>query len=151
MLHMRLFLVWLRFAFAVLIVSVLLNCAHTKSNVPESDTSSPEPGIGVTTTPVPDNNADHPRITLQWRTESEADNFGFNVYRADSRDGPFTRINKDIIPGAGTSGTPHEYTYTDFDVVRLKVYYYYLESVSFEGVKQKFSPIISQQVPPGKK
>ena len=152
---MRKYIFCVGVVFTILIVSFFLSCAQTKTGFPEQPNSLPENGEDIQTkaTPLPDgdtNTHDRPRITLNWRTESESDNFGFNIYRSESKDGPFKKINREIIPGAGTSGTPHDYTYTDYDVVRLKIYYYYLESVSFEGEKQKFSPIISQQVPPGK-
>jgi hypothetical protein len=38
------------------------------------------------------------RVLLEWRTNSAADNLGFNVYRVKA--GQRTRVNKEIIPGA---------------------------------------------------
>jgi hypothetical protein len=37
-------------------------------------------------------------VGLQWATESEIDNAGFNPYRAESEDGKYIRINKSLIP-----------------------------------------------------
>lgn len=83
-------------------------------------------------------------ITLIWRTESELDNYGFNIYRSDSEDGPFEKINKEIIPGHGTTNEPHEYKYVDTDCIVGKKYYYYLEEVDLKGYKKKISPVIQQ-------
>ncbi|MGA9827237.1 MAG: hypothetical protein WBQ57_02715, partial [Rhodanobacteraceae bacterium] len=41
--------------------------------------------------------------TAHWTTASEQDNFGFDVYRGNSDNGPFTKLTKDPILGAGTS------------------------------------------------
>jgi hypothetical protein len=84
------------------------------------------------------------KLTLKWSTASEVDNYGFFVHRGDSQDGPFTPRNEKIIPGAGNKDTPSRYVWEDHDVERGKTYYYYLESVSIQGVKEKFSPVTSK-------
>ncbi|AXA36708.1 hypothetical protein BRCON_1931 [Candidatus Sumerlaea chitinivorans] len=83
---------------------------------------------------VPDDSPGQVRI--RWRTESQEDNYGFNIYRAESPDGPYTKINKGIIPGAGTTNIPHDYCYVDRPLPRGKVFYYYIESVSNAGVSE---------------
>jgi hypothetical protein len=94
--------------------------------------------LGDTTSP------DNPRhITLDWRTESEEENYGFNVYKSESEKGPFTKVNKKVIPGAGTTSIAHDYIYKDYAIKKGETYYYYLESVSLSGEKEKFSPVIS--------
>ncbi len=40
-------------------------------------------------------------VQLEWRTVSESDNLGFNVYRAIASDGPRELLNNEILPGAG--------------------------------------------------
>ena len=37
-------------------------------------------------------------IVVRWSTESEVNTAGFNVYRSDSEDGPWTKINSQLIP-----------------------------------------------------
>ena len=79
--------------------------------------------------------------TIRWTTASEVENFGFDVYRATSEDGPFERITAEPIPGAGTSDEPQSYKYVDDTIDPSQGYYYYLESISMQGVRERFSPI----------
>ena len=48
---------------------------------------------------------------VRWSTASEVDNFGFDVYRAEHAEGPFTRITQQPVSGAGTSDEPARYEY----------------------------------------
>ena len=74
-------------------------------------------------------------VVIRWTTESEVDMAGFNVLRSASRAGPFTIINSALIPGAGTSGEKHTYTFTDTASKPGVVSYYRLEEVSLGGVR----------------
>ena len=85
-----------------------------------------------------------PKLTLKWTTASEVDNAGFYVFRGDSKEGPFKLLNEVMIPGAGNSETPSKYVFDDQDVEQGRTYYYYLESISLQGVKEKFSPVMSR-------
>lgn len=85
-----------------------------------------------------------PKLTLSWSTASEVDNYGFLVHRGDQEEGPFKVMTDKVIPGAGTSEVPSKYSWDDFEVTPGKTYYYYLESVSLQGVKEKFSPVVSK-------
>lgn len=85
------------------------------------------------------------KITLKWSTASEVDNYGYFVYRGEEEKGPFKVLNERAIPGAGNSEVPRDYRYEDHDVAFGKSYYYYLESVSTVGVKEKFSPILKRE------
>lgn len=80
------------------------------------------------------------KIIIRWRNESEHDNYGFNIYRGESKDGPFKKINKEIIPGAGTTSSPKEYVYVDQPLEIGDTYYYYIESISFAGEKERITP-----------
>jgi hypothetical protein len=77
------------------------------------------------------------RVFIRWRTESQDDNYGFNIYRSEQADGPYTKINAYIIPGEGSTNIPKDYCYMDKPVPRGKVFYYYIESVSNQGVAEK--------------
>lgn len=72
-------------------------------------------------------------VKLNWRTESERDNYGFYVKRSQSPEGPFERVNEKIIAGHGTTNSPSEYEYVDYDVDFGKTYYYSLYTVSYNG------------------
>ena len=82
---------------------------------------------------------------LRWSTATETDNFGYDVYRGESEDGPFKRLNPDPIPGAGTTDEPSSYEFIDDDIDPYKTYWYYLESISLSGVKERFTPIFRKK------
>lgn len=79
--------------------------------------------------------------TLRWSTASEVDNYGFDIYRADRKEGPFTRINKKPVAGAGTSDLRHEYVYHDETIEAGREYFYFVESISLEGRREAFTPV----------
>lgn len=80
--------------------------------------------------------------TLRWTTASEVENFGFDIYRATSEEGPFERMTEEPLPGAGTVDEPQSYVWVDSDIDPAVDYYYFIESISFGGVREKFSPVI---------
>ncbi len=82
---------------------------------------------------------------LRWTTATEVDNFGYYVYRGESEDGPFERLNPDPIPGAGTSDEPTSYEYVDDDIDLYQTYWYYLESISMSGEKERFTPVFRKK------
>ena len=50
---------------------------------------------------------------IKWSTASEVENFGYDVFRGDKEEGPFTKLNSKIIAGAGTVDEPRYYQYVD--------------------------------------
>ncbi|MFH0792724.1 MAG: hypothetical protein V2A74_01685 [bacterium] len=90
--------------------------------------------------------ADRPKVTVKWQTESEEENFGFNVLRSESQNGPWTVVNEKPIPGAGTTPLPKKYEYIDYGVERGKTYYYKLQDIDFSGRAKDFSPALSKLV-----
>ena len=72
-------------------------------------------------------------VVITWSTESELDNAGFNILRSQSRTGEFTRINPQLIPGAGTTGEKSAYTWTDTSAKPNVLYFYQIEDVSLAG------------------
>jgi hypothetical protein len=77
---------------------------------------------------------------IKWETASELNNFGFDVFRGENEEGPFTRVNENTIPGAGSIDTPRQYEFIDDTIEAEKVYWYYVESISMSGERQKFTP-----------
>ena len=72
-------------------------------------------------------------VIINWTTESELNNAGFNIYRSSSQTKDFHRINTKLIQGAGTTGERSTYQFIDktakFDVA----YYYRIEDVDLLG------------------
>ncbi len=74
------------------------------------------------------------RIILTWQTGTEVDNAGFNLHRAISANGRYTKINDHLIPAAGSSVSGAIYTYIDTNVTAGEIYYYQLEDIDIHGV-----------------
>lgn len=79
--------------------------------------------------------------TLRWTTASEVNNFGYDIYRAENPDGPFERINPQPVPGAGTSDVINRYEYIDAAIDPSLDYYYYIESISINGIRRRFTAV----------
>ena len=80
-------------------------------------------------------------VVIQWTTESEMDNAGFNILRSQTRMGEFKVINAQLIPGAGTTAERNTYTWTDTTAKPNVVYYYQIEDVSFDGERQALATV----------
>lgn len=78
---------------------------------------------------------------IRWATASELDNFGYDVYRGDQVEGPFKRITQLPLPGHGTTDLPHHYEFLDDRIEAGRAYYYYVESISLDGTRERFTPI----------
>ncbi|MBL7136739.1 MAG: T9SS type A sorting domain-containing protein [Candidatus Marinimicrobia bacterium] len=77
------------------------------------------------------------KVTLNWITESEVENLGFNIYRSLYSDEQFTIINDQLIPGHGNTSSRHEYQHIDRNVINGIEYWYQLEDVSYTGETEK--------------
>ncbi|MHB8797038.1 MAG: hypothetical protein ACYDBY_01115 [Thermoanaerobaculia bacterium] len=95
---------------------------------------------------APDAKAGRLKNTLRWKTASEVNNVGFDVYRSTAKDGRFERITPKPIPGAGTSDEPHEYAWADDTIEPGTAYWYFVESISLTGVREKFTPTFKAPV-----
>ncbi|NIM91998.1 MAG: DUF2341 domain-containing protein [Candidatus Aminicenantes bacterium] len=72
-------------------------------------------------------------VLLEWATETELDNAGFNLWRSEEKDGQYVRINPYLIPNEGEAGFGAEYNFTDYDVQNGKIYFYKLEDIDISG------------------
>ncbi len=75
-------------------------------------------------------------VVLNWTTESELDNAGFNIYRSLSKEGTFVKVNTNLVHGAGTTSERRKYTWKDTSAKPNVEYYYQIEDVSLSGVRQ---------------
>ena len=111
-------------------------------------TTTIQPTTTTTTTPptvielssftvIPQNH----KAILQWSTESETDNAGFNIYRSESENGEYTKINPFLIPAQGSSTQGAFYEFVDNDVQNRKTYYYKLEDIDLNGKSTMHGPV----------
>jgi hypothetical protein len=117
-----------------LALSTLAAAQDTLPPLFPSPAAVPSPGASPSPAPLAN--------TLKWSTASEVENFGYDVFRAEKEDGPFVRLNPKPIPGATTVDEPSFYQYVDADIDPTKGYFYYVESISLKGVREKFTPVI---------
>ena len=85
--------------------------------------------------------------TLYWITQTETNNLGFNVYRGEYedayKDDKVIKVNGSIIAGQGTTSQAHDYLYKDYNEIENgKQYWYWLESVNYDGTTDLYDPII---------
>lgn len=74
-------------------------------------------------------------VVLNWITESEVNSVGFNIYRSISKEGPFEKVNLDIILSKGNSSTRETYQYVDSHGNAENGYWYKLAEVDQNGVE----------------
>jgi hypothetical protein len=87
-------------------------------------------------------------VLLEWQTASEVDLLGFHLYRAETADGPQTRLNADLIPGqAPGSPVGGIYEFVDEAVAPGVTYYYWLEGVDIHGRATRHGPVSAQASP----
>lgn len=79
--------------------------------------------------------------TIRWETASEVDTAGFNLYRAASPDGPWKKINDQLIPPSQDPVGGGSYKLVDKSAEPGKRYYYQLEEVELTGSSTRFDPI----------
>ena len=82
-------------------------------------------------------------VELFWVTESETNNLGWNIYRAEIDDiCASIVINSELISGAGTTTEQTEYEFIDnSDLIPGYTYFYWLESRDFSGESELFGSI----------
>ena len=74
---------------------------------------------------VPQNN----QFILTWTTLSEFDNAGFNLWRSETANGEYSKINLSMIESMGGPTISAEYKYPDYTARDGVTYYYQLEDI----------------------
>lgn len=81
-------------------------------------------------------------VRVTWKTETEMNTAGFNLYRATSPEGPFEeKVNDALIPPSADPLTGKEYMYIDRTAQAGVTYYYELQEVERNGNVNRFGPI----------
>ncbi len=77
------------------------------------------------------------QVFLKWKTETETENAGFNVWRADN----FVKVNNAVIPALGSSVEGADYDFVDQWVLNGKRYFYLLEDIDNNGISTFHGPV----------
>ncbi len=83
--------------------------------------------------------SDDGSVLLKWRTATEVDNAGFNVYRSKRENGSYKQINSTLIPAEGDSTSGASYRYKD--TPGEGTFYYKLEDVDANGASTMHGPV----------
>jgi len=85
------------------------------------------------------------QVTLEWVTESEVNNVGFEIWRSESPSGQYVLLssyrNNPDLQGQFNSNTRTQYQYVDNLVQNEVTYYYKLVDVSGNGQRTEHGPI----------
>jgi hypothetical protein len=102
--------------------------------------SAQEAATPVTASPSPDPARSN---TLRWTTKGGATNYAYEVFRAESEAGPFTRVNREFISGHLTyrGQQVQRFSYTDTDIDPAKDYWYYVESINLMNERARLTPV----------
>lgn len=74
-------------------------------------------------------------VEVAWKTVSETNNYGFEVFRRRGESGEWTKLG--FIEGHGTTLAPQSYTYTDRSLSFGK-YFYRIKQVDLDGKSEVF-------------
>jgi hypothetical protein len=79
-------------------------------------------------------------ILINWTTETEPNNAGFNVHRNQQENVEYVKINDTLIPSQGNATTGASYSYVD-KPEQEGDYYYKLQDVSLDGSVNFHDPV----------
>ena len=129
----------------------------TTSYKPTTTTTTSGGGVTTTTTSVPTTTTTEPTtliklisfkatpgnkcVKLEWETESEIDNVGFNIYSAESEFGAYKKINAELIEAKGSVTSGAVYDFTDAGLENRKTYFYKLEDIDVQGESTTYDPV----------
>ena len=78
---------------------------------------------------------------LKWQVSNENNLYGYLIYRGDTDNGPFLRVNKDIVHVDADKGdnVTSTYAWRDDSATAGKTYWYYIGMLYRDGSKQQLS------------
>jgi photosystem II stability/assembly factor-like uncharacterized protein len=114
-------------------------------------------GVFITATPLPVeltnfiSAVENDKVNLKWQTQTESNNYGFEVERAPSSTTPRENVWKKIgfVKGSGNSNALKNYSFTDSNPVGGCNFSYRIKQIDNDG-SFKFSKILSVKVIPSK-
>ena len=82
-------------------------------------------------------------VILQWETQTETNNLGFYVLRAEVPDAGQANVVSELVPAVNSSQGA-VYCFEDEDLYNDGIYYYWLQDVSFAGEIELHGPAMAQ-------
>lgn len=116
-----------------------LSCTYTAEEEPTpTPTPTPVPPTAAMLTGFSAESDPAGSVRLTWSTGSEADLLGFNLYRSEAVDGPYARVNRDLIPSRGDAAGGAVYRISDAPGVGE--HHYRLELIDVDHGPRTFGP-----------
>lgn len=78
---------------------------------------------------------------LRWSVANEQSLYGYLIYRAEHKDGPWQRVNDKIIPVLGHDDATSEYAWRDTSAVKGKTYWYFIKTLGNNGTKARLTGV----------
>ena len=91
----------------------------------------------------PDSTPERGLVIVEWTTESEVNQAGFNIYRSENPDGPYVKLSDSLVPASLDPVTGGDYSFTDTTATAGVTYYYKLEDVELDGKTTMHGPIVA--------
>lgn len=89
------------------------------------------------------------QVLLEWETAAEMDCAGFNLWRCETKEGQYKKINKELIPTRGGGSWGALYDFSDDRVASGRTYFYKLEDVTLAGHGTLHGPVSAKVRAPG--
>ena len=84
-------------------------------------------------------------VSLKWRTQSEVNNLGFEIFRSLEETGEYALIatyeDQENLVGAGNANEERQYSYKDLQIANGVNYWYKIADVDFTGVRTLHGPV----------
>jgi len=85
------------------------------------------------------------KVILNWRTESEIENLGFEIFKKPENESEYKMIasykDNPTLKGKGTVSHSTDYVFVDSDVFEGQTYSYLLQDVNYNGLKTSHGPV----------
>lgn len=81
------------------------------------------------------------KVVLSWKTATEIDNAGFDLYRVEEGQSERVKVNASIIAAKGSVSSGASYSFIDTNVERGKTYLYYLVDIDTSGKTSSHGPV----------
>ena len=82
------------------------------------------------------------KIVLEWKTETEVNNYGFDIERSTDNSNWMAIV---FVEGHGNSNSPKQYNFNDTDIVQSGKYHYRLKQIDNDGTFE-YSDVVTVTV-----
>lgn len=76
---------------------------------------------------------------LRWQVENEIAIYGYAIYRADSAEGPWRRVNDTIVRAESVPESVSSYAWRDTTAESGRKYWYYIGTLATNGERKRFT------------